>query len=84
MTGFKRRFERLLMVGAVTACMSAVMVPLQAAELPAFSLDPDQITVSGISSGAYMAVQFGTAHASAGSGVAATAGGPYFCAGRDS
>lgn len=53
-------------------------------DLPALVLERDQITVSGISSGAYMAVQFGTAHSSAVRGVAATAGGPYFCAGRDS
>lgn len=54
-----------------------------AAALPALVLDPTQITVSGISSGAYMAVQFGTAHSAAVSGVAVTAGGPYFCAGED-
>lgn len=51
--------------------------------LPALVLDATGITVSGISSGAYMAVQFGTAHSAAVSGVAATAGGPYFCAGDD-
>ncbi|THF64398.1 extracellular catalytic domain type 2 short-chain-length polyhydroxyalkanoate depolymerase [Pseudothauera rhizosphaerae] len=49
--------------------------------LPELVLDTTRITVSGISSGAYMAVQFGTVHSGAVSGVAATAGGPYFCAG---
>ncbi len=52
--------------------------------LPALNLDLGQTTVSGISSGAFMAVQFGTAHSATVTGVAATAGGPYFCAGQDS
>lgn len=72
----------VLLGGAVLAGAAAPAAWAQA--LPAFVLDPTDITVSGISSGAYMAVQFGTAHSAAVSGVAATAGGPYFCAGRDS
>ncbi len=55
-----------------------------ASPLPAYKLDLGQTTVSGISSGAFMAVQFGVAHSATVSGVAATAGGPYFCAGKDS
>ncbi len=57
--------------------------PLAAAdlpELPVYSLDLSQTTVSGISSGAFMAVQFGTAHSANVIGVASTAGGPYYCA----
>lgn len=38
------------------------------------------ITVSGISSGAYMAQQFQLAHSSVVSGAGVIAGGPYFCA----
>jgi poly(3-hydroxybutyrate) depolymerase len=53
-------------------------------ELPSLNIDGSQTTVSGISSGAFMAVQFGVAHSASVSGVAATAGGPYFCAGKDS
>jgi hypothetical protein len=45
--------------------------------LPAFA---QQITVSGISSGAYMAQQFHTAYSSQVNGVGIVAGGPYFCA----
>ena len=55
-----------------------------AAELPALNIDLTQTTVSGISSGAFMAVQFGVAHSASVRGIAATAGGPYFCAGQDS
>jgi poly(3-hydroxybutyrate) depolymerase len=53
-------------------------------ELPQLNLAPKDVTVSGISSGAFMAVQFGVAHSSTVRGIAATAGGPYFCAGKDS
>ena len=52
--------------------------------LPALKLDLGQTTVSGISSGAFMAVQMGVAHSASVRGVAATAGGPYFCALDDS
>lgn len=55
-----------------------------AAELPSLNIDLSQTTVSGISSGAFMAVQFGVAHSASVRGIAATAGGPYFCAGNDS
>ena len=48
--------------------------------LPAFRLDLAQTTVSGLSSGAFMAVQFGVAHSSIVKGVGAIAGGPYYCA----
>lgn len=52
--------------------------------LPALNLDTSQTTVSGISSGAFMAVQLAVAHSAGVAGVAATAGGPYFCAGNAS
>lgn len=49
--------------------------------LPALKLDQSETTVSGISSGAYMAVQLHVAYSSRFSkGVAAIAGGPYDCA----
>lgn len=54
-----------------------------AASLPELNIDLKQTTVSGISSGAFMAVQMGVAHSAAVKGVAATAGGPYFCALQD-
>ena len=72
--------------GVFLLWLLAGILPVSAAQaqvLPALRIDPTQVTVSGISSGAYMAVQFGVAHAEVVSGVAATAGGPYFCAGGD-
>jgi Esterase PHB depolymerase len=38
------------------------------------------VTVSGVSSGGYMAVQFHVAHSASVKGAAAIAGGPYYCA----
>jgi poly(3-hydroxybutyrate) depolymerase len=51
-----------------------------AAELPALGARLDQTTVSGLSSGAYMAGQMQLAHASIITGAGIIAGGPYGCA----
>lgn len=48
--------------------------------LPALNIDVKQTSISGISSGAFMAVQFQVAHASSVLGAGIIAGGPYFCA----
>jgi poly(3-hydroxybutyrate) depolymerase len=75
---------RHLTAAAMCVALAALASPARAeGALPAFRLDLTQTTVSGISSGAFMAVQFGVAHSATVSGVAATAGGPYFCAGKD-
>ncbi len=50
--------------------------------LPAYGADISNITVSGLSSGAYMAGQFAVAYSSLVAGVAIIAGGPYYCAGH--
>ena len=49
-------------------------------ELPALAADISQTSVSGISSGAYMAGQFQIAHSKIVAGAAIIAGGPYGCA----
>jgi poly(3-hydroxybutyrate) depolymerase len=51
--------------------------------LPALAANTENLTVSGLSSGAFMAVQFHVAHSSLVRGVGVLAGGPYYCA-RDS
>lgn len=43
-------------------------------------IDPNAVTVSGVSSGAYMAVQLHVAYSGTFQGVGAIAGGPYYCA----
>ncbi len=50
------------------------------ATLPRVKLDPSRTTVSGLSSGAYMATQVHMAFSDHIAGVAALAGGPYGCA----
>ncbi len=47
--------------------------------LPALGLAADSVTVSGLSSGGYMAGQFHVAYAASLAGVAVLAGGPYGC-----
>ena len=48
--------------------------------LPALGTSNEGLTVSGLSSGAYMAVQFQVAYSSLVRGAGVIAGGPYFCA----
>lgn len=49
-------------------------------KLPALGVSADNVTVSGISSGGYMAGQFHVAHSKVVSGVGIIAAGPYGCA----
>jgi poly(3-hydroxybutyrate) depolymerase len=55
----------------------------QVTSLPALKVNVHETSVSGLSSGAYMAVQFHVAFSSTIKGAGIIAGGPYFCA-RDS
>ena len=48
--------------------------------LPALGADIQSVTVSGVSSGGYMAVQFHIAHSSTVDGAGVLAGGPFECA----
>jgi len=53
----------------------------RATPLPALVIDPSQTTVSGLSSGGYMAVQMHVAYsATFRTGAGVVAGGPYYCA----
>ncbi|MDR0716295.1 MAG: PHB depolymerase family esterase [Azoarcus sp.] len=60
-------------------CLAAIAV--HAAEpLPALDAESKDLTVSGLSSGAFMAVQFHVAHSALVRGAGILAGGPYYCA----
>lgn len=48
--------------------------------LGSYNINPNTVTVSGLSSGAYMAVQMHVAFSDLFSGAAIFAGGPYYCA----
>ena len=56
---------------------------LAAGALPALNVDKTKISISGLSSGAFMANQMGYAYASTFMGVGVFAGGPYTCAGHN-
>lgn len=66
------------------ACAAIVAGPALAAEpLSGYNADIGESSISGISSGAFMAVQFGTAWSSVIKGVGVIAGGQYWCAQAD-
>ena len=50
------------------------------ARLTPLPIDPQSVTVSGVSAGGYMAVQFHVAHSALVQGAGVLAGGPYRCA----
>jgi poly(3-hydroxybutyrate) depolymerase len=66
---------------AAKLLVAVLVAPAVAADrLPGFGADVSSFTVSGVSSGGYMAVQMQVAHSSRVSGVGALAAGPYYCA----
>lgn len=70
------RFASILGFALVPLTVSAV-------PLPTFNIDLSKTSVSGLSSGGYMAVQFHVAFSSIIKGAGVIAGGPYFCAQDD-
>ena len=76
----------LYRIAVALACAEFVAGPAmaeQAVPLSGYNADISQSSISGISSGAFMAVQFGTAWSSVIKGVGIVAGGPYWCAKAD-
>src|SRR5690606_21940755 len=67
-----------LLTGQAWAQAEAAPVPAPA-PLPSLGLDAGGTTVSGLSSGGYMAAQFEVVHAASIQGAAIVAGGPYGC-----
>jgi poly(3-hydroxybutyrate) depolymerase len=65
----------------LAAALALLAAAARAADpLPALGAEGSAVTVSGISSGGYMAVQFHVAHSSVVKGVGVLAAGPYYCA----
>jgi poly(3-hydroxybutyrate) depolymerase len=71
-----RTWRWIIAVGAALVASTVL-----AQQLPALGARADRITVSGLSSGAYMAVQIAVAHSARVAGVGVFAGGPYYCVG---
>lgn len=64
-------------------CLAAALLaaaPAVGAPLDAFNVDPAGTTVSGLSSGGYMAVQFHVAYSGLVKGAGVLAAGPFYCA----
>ncbi|MEY8875455.1 MAG: PHB depolymerase family esterase [Leptothrix sp. (in: b-proteobacteria)] len=67
--------------GAALLLGAALCASAQAADpLPAFKIDAAETSVSGLSSGAFMAVQLQVAYSASIKGAGIVAGGPYYCA----
>ncbi len=76
--------RRLLSLLCCLVAQLLFCAPSGAASAPAlraYGADLRQTTVSGLSSGAYMAGQFAVAYSDLVAGVGLVAGGPYYCAG---
>jgi poly(3-hydroxybutyrate) depolymerase len=71
-------FSDLFRVAMVCAC--AAVSTVHAAPLPALKIDASSVTVSGLSSGGYMATQLHVAWSSVFKGAGVIAAGPYYCA----
>jgi poly(3-hydroxybutyrate) depolymerase len=74
-----KRIIRTLAAAAALASGAAYA----AVALPALNVDKSQTTVSGLSSGGFMANQLGYAYSSTFKGVGVFAGGPFMCAGHN-
>lgn len=61
-------------------CAGAVPPAAHSAPLPALKVDASTVTVSGLSSGGYMATQLHVAWSSVFKGAGVVAAGPYYCA----
>jgi poly(3-hydroxybutyrate) depolymerase len=74
--------KRLLCLFHLLGCFLALFVPAFAEDrLPALGADLKQTSVSGISSGGFMAAQIATVYSSRFIGAGIIAAGPFYCAG---
>jgi poly(3-hydroxybutyrate) depolymerase len=73
---------RLVFLG-MAACLLQTAAHAAPAPLPSFKIALDQTSVSGLSGGGFMAVQFSVAYSSIVHGAGIIAGGPYHCARGD-
>lgn len=79
MSAGQRPIRRLLLgCAALLACMAPIHA--EVAGLPALNIDIRETSVSGISSGGFMAVQFQIAHSGIVKGAGVVAAGPWGCA----
>ncbi|MDP3618835.1 MAG: PHB depolymerase family esterase [Ramlibacter sp.] len=75
------RFTVGLRSSLAVACLVTAGLAQSAINLPSYNVDTSKTTVSGLSSGGFMANQLGIAYSSTFKGVGVFAAGPYMCAG---
>lgn len=73
---FRKNIMQLTMLAMMAGAAQA-----QPIKLPSYQADLSQTSVSGLSSGAFMAAQFQVAYSSIMIGAGIIAGGPFYCAG---
>ena len=78
--GACRHVRWLVLAGLL---LPPICVGQQFPALPALNIDITETSISGLSSGAFLAVQFEVAHSSIIKGIGIIAGGPYYCAQND-
>lgn len=66
------------MIASLVECQNVLSYPL-----PRLSIQPNSLSISGLSSGAYFAAQFQVAYSSSIVGSGIFAGGPFYCAQGD-
>src|SRR5437764_8394652 len=80
MTGVVSTATLLRFVAITCAAMSSTPLAAEPAALRSYNAPLAESSISGVSSGGFMAVQFATAWSSIIKGVGVVAGGPYSCA----
>jgi hypothetical protein len=75
----RRCFGRISLIAA-SALLAGAAAAADLDRLPALNAPIGETSVSGLSSGAFMAVQFATAWSSVIKGVGVVSGGPFYCA----
>lgn len=74
------KIHRHLVTAIVTLACTFTQLAQAGTALPQIGADPSKTSVSGLSSGAFMAVQYQVAFSSSVIGSGVVAGGPYYCA----
>ncbi len=76
-----RKVSQIVRSVALVACVTGTGLATASPALPSYKVDLSQTSVSGLSSGAFMAAQFSVAYSSTVVGEGIVAGGPFYCSG---
>src|SRR5262245_46920347 len=79
-SSYQGRLALVCATGFLAVVAGSSPATAQTVSLPSYNVDINQTSVSGLSAGGYMAVQFNVAFSSMLRGAGVIAGGPYYCA----